>query len=240
MHVFVQNNLVTRTTGQVAVAARALGLDVLDASYPLQEEPAPPSEPTFVMGSVGFIRTLRKLPAWAPLIYWDDAAFDASEWAKRYPLAYIGANGKSVPAREVSYHLPAAVRPLLGDKLFNGGVYSADTWKSVDSDRHAWVASIKEIQREVRVWIVGGEAVAAAQYKPSIEIETDLDNIRHVIEMLFPLPLENIVADLAWTNDGWKLLEFNCINTAGIYAIDAGAILRAFLRLPHGQSEDTK
>jgi hypothetical protein len=59
------------------------------------------------------------------------------------------------------------------------------------------------------------------------ELPVEPESLRHE-----RLRSEQPVVDLALTRQGWKLLEFNCINTAGLYAVDARLIVAAF----HGRS----
>ncbi len=230
MIVFVQNNQVAANTGLLARAARDLGMTVIDTSFPWRDTPTPPDERNvFVYGSVAFAKTLRSLPGWQLHVAWSESAFRADRWAVAYGDSYIGHAGRIVASADVTPLLPAAVRPLQGDKAFAGGVYSATDWTPPEIATPAWVAPIAEISKEVRVWIVDGRPVCAGQYKPSVST-FDLAELAAVIASLSPLPLERIVADFALTPAGWKLVEFNCINTAGLYAIDPADLLHAMAR----------
>jgi hypothetical protein len=227
MKVFVQNNQVAANTGPLARAARSAGIELDDVSFPWGSPPPPPVGRTFSYGSVAFVKALRSLPGWGEQIAWTKDAFCAAKWRDVYGERYVGARGKAMPTAEVAGALPAAVRPLYGDKAFPGGVYSPATWVQPASPAEAWVAPVVAIEREVRLWIVGGSPIAAGQYRPNVE---PFDSL--ALPTLGDLPLDDIVADFALTPDGWKLLEFNCIHTAGFYAIDPADLLRALQRCP--------
>lgn len=227
MRVFVQNNRVAANTGPLARAARSAGLKVEDVSFPWDSPPGPPTGRTFVYGSVAFVRALRDQPGWDEHIAWTKDALCAAKWRDEYGELYIGARGRALPTTDVARALPAAVRPLYGDKKFPGGVYSPATWTEPATIGKAWVAPIVPIEREVRVWFVGGKPVGAGQYLPNVSIFDP-----SILPNPGPLPLDNIVADFALTPDGWKLLEFNCIHTAGFYAIDLETLLKALQRSP--------
>lgn len=227
MLIFVQNNHVAANTGRLAAAARSLGVDVADMSFPWEAPPAvPDGERVFPYGSVAFIKALRNDLAWRPHISWSEDAFKARRWSERYGDRYLGHQGQPVDTTDVLAMLPAAVRPLHGDKSFPGGVYTAENWTPPASPAQAWVAPTSSISSEVRVWIIDGRAICAGRYLPTVA-NFDITRVRDCIDSISPLPLQNIVMDLAETPGGWKLIEFNCINTAGFYAIDPIDLIRA-------------
>lgn len=216
--VLVQNNHVAANTALLARAARDLEIDVVDVSFPWSDEPIrPQAECVFVYGSVFFVKALRST-AWAADIFWSEEAFRADHWAARYGRSYLGADGRAIASQNLGELLPAAVRPMLGDKAFRGGVYQ--TWTAGDVGM-AWASPIQKIAREVRVWVINNKPVCAGQYRPDVRIVDLSEIVPHVPTT----PLANIVVDLALVDDGWKIVEFNCLNTSGFYAVDPGVIL---------------
>jgi len=119
--------------------------------------PARPIGRTFVYGSVAFVRALRNVAGWGEQIAWTKDALCAAKWRDAYAERYIGSGGRALPTSDVAGALPAAVRPLYGDKAFPGGIYSPTTWVDPAAPGEAWVAPIVPIEREVRVWFVGGK-----------------------------------------------------------------------------------
>ena len=87
--------------------------------------PARPIGRTFVYGSVAFVRALRNVAGWGEQIAWTKDALCAAKWRDAYAERYIGSGGRALPTSDVAGALPAAVRPLYGDKAFPGGILIA-------------------------------------------------------------------------------------------------------------------
>jgi len=129
-------------------------------------------------------------------------------------------------------------RPTKDTKVFTGQVFDLQSWREfryaaltnghttlLDENTDIQISSVKQIQKEIRFWIVGGKIITASQYKlGSRVILSDLvdpiayDFCNDMIK-LFQLN-EAFVMDLALTKDGYKIIECGCINCAGFYAAD--------------------
>jgi hypothetical protein len=135
------------------------------------------------------------------------------------------------------------VRPVLDLKAFSGSIVSAgDTWenffettfKTRNYPKHIMVAVGRTwpIYEEYRFFVVGGKVVTGSQYRQrgSLNINPDIEDHVWKAAQLYAdywLPHENCVMDLARTDGGIELLEFNCINASGVYAADIGKIVDA-------------
>ena len=126
-------------------------------------------------------------------------------------------------------------RPCEDTKTFTGQVFTKESWDefvkwnltngyttSLNKDTAIQISSIKEIQREIRSWIVKGELVTASQYRigrRTVYQECTepyiLDYIREMVKIY--QPAEAFVLDVAMIEDKMKIVELGCINCAGFY-----------------------
>ncbi|WP_298513549.1 ATP-grasp domain-containing protein [uncultured Kordia sp.] len=127
------------------------------------------------------------------------------------------------------------IKPYKDAKIFTGKVFTKTKWtdfveNSLENPKtpllHAKSlvqASIpKEIYKEARLWIVGGQIVAAVYYKFNgdvvFEAEVAEEGIVFAKKMIQIYEVdEAFVMDICLTNYGWKIVEINCINSAGFY-----------------------
>lgn len=94
------------------------------------------------------------------------------------------------------------------------------------------VAKPKHIQKEIRLWIVGGKVITGSYYRLgdrfhlNEQIEDDaIDFANKVIskgEMA-----DAWVLDICMSNDEWKIVETGCINHAGFYKSNIGKTVMA-------------
>jgi hypothetical protein len=126
-------------------------------------------------------------------------------------------------------------RPCEDTKTFTGQVFVKDSWNefvheqltnghttTLNKDTAIQICSLKEIQREIRCWIVKGEVVTASQYRigntTTYKECTEpyiLDYVKEMVDIY--QPAEAFVLDVALTDNGLKIIEVNCINCAGFY-----------------------
>lgn len=135
------------------------------------------------------------------------------------------------------------IRPVEDLKQFNGTLTVGKEIKrwmsSVESgnfsfDKHTLVsiAHPKNILAEWRYFVVDRKIISGSSYRmrglrlTSREIDQDvLDEAQKLADRW--LPHETCVMDLALTDDGLKVVEFNCLNASGFYYHDVRAIVRA-------------
>jgi hypothetical protein len=127
------------------------------------------------------------------------------------------------------------IKPYKDAKIFTGKVFTELKWNdfvanSLENPRTPLLnsesliqASIpKEIYKEARLWVVGGQIVAAVYYKFNdvvvFEAEVAEEGIEFAKEMIQIYEVaEAFVMDICLTNYGWKIVEINCVNSAGFY-----------------------
>lgn len=139
-------------------------------------------------------------------------------------------------------------RPTADSKSFGGIIMNAgdvDAWAdsvksieeknytTIDSSTPVVVAPLKEIYREYRFFVVDGKVITGSMYKQGDKVihKTILDDSDKFAQKMADLwqPAEAFVLDIALTPKGFKVLEVNCFNSAGYYAIDVGKLVNAIM-----------
>lgn len=80
----------------------------------------------------------------------------------------------------------------------------------------------RDIIKEARLWIVGGKIIEAVYYKILKEIPFEENVEKKGIEFAEKMisifnVAEAFVMDICLTDIGWKIVEINCINSAGFF-----------------------
>lgn len=153
-------------------------------------------------------------------------------------VAELNKEFESIPDNDMYF-----IRPVEDLKAFNGTITHAKEirrWmSSVDSGNFSFdattpviVARPKNILAEWRWFIVDSKIISGSIYKMHgqrlVQRETDdavIDEAQELADKW--LPNRTCVMDVALTNDGPKVIEFNCFNSAGFYYHDIGAVVQA-------------
>ncbi|USV40923.1 ATP-grasp domain-containing protein [Xanthomonas phage BUDD] len=253
----VQTNLVADHTAEaVWNAAKALGCQVIEAvAIPFSLEFGNESEyenlPDDVViipyGSVKLAR-MSKERNWKGNCY-DNERFDAIRWnAERDDML----NGDCIhlTVKELNHYFRDCadekkwfIRPVKDLKAFNGTV--ADTadirnWMQsprsgsfeFGEDTQVIVAAVKQIYCESRWFIVDGKVVDGSLYRfggrlmqEHINDPKSYEHAQVLADNWLPHPC--CVMDVADTDDGMKVIEFNTINSSGFYDHDIPKIVKA-------------
>jgi hypothetical protein len=123
------------------------------------------------------------------------------------------------------------IRPLEDNKAFDGMVLDAemmtvwrnDPTKSSLTNLDVIVSPVKEIYREYRMFVVKNKVVTGSVYKisgkPHVSEDVEQDVIDYVNDVINTwVPSESVVIDVCLTSEGYKVIEFNNINSSGFYA----------------------
>jgi hypothetical protein len=123
------------------------------------------------------------------------------------------------------------IRPLEDNKAFDGMVLDAEmltTWRQDPLRTYLLnvdviLSPVREIYREYRLFVVGKEVITGSLYKvagrPQVSDLVEPDVIEYVNKIVDKwLPIESCVIDVCLTEDGWKVIEFNNINSSSFYA----------------------
>jgi hypothetical protein len=137
------------------------------------------------------------------------------------------------------------IRPTKDSKAFNGNVFNEKEWKEgVENWLHNYkselfnenteiqVSTVKNIQKEIRFWVVDGKVVTGSQYRlanqlilDSVYEEQALEFAQSMVD-IFQLA-EAFVIDVCLTDGDWKIVECGCINCAGFYKSDIQKMIMA-------------
>jgi hypothetical protein len=97
----------------------------------------------------------------------------------------------------------------------------------------------KSIGAECRCWVVGDEVVGVSFYKrdgvahavvPHENVQKTTRKVVAAIHERFR-PADAYVIDLADTDEGLLVVEYNCINCSGRYEVDRGHLFQKILTL---------
>ena len=127
------------------------------------------------------------------------------------------------------------IKPYRDAKIFTGKVFTELKWKDfikntlahpqtplLNKDALVQCSPSLNMIKEARCWIVGDKIVDAVYYK----IHEDIPFEKYVEPkgIAFAKEMINIysvapafVMDICLTTQGWKIVEINCINSAGLY-----------------------
>lgn len=131
------------------------------------------------------------------------------------------------------------IRPTKDSKLFTGKVFSEEEWTDLSNrllrskkgeGSMIQIASPKKIYQEIRCWVVDRKVITASTYKIGSQVRyteyIDSEGLIFAREMISLFqPAEAFVLDICLVEQGWKIVELNCINSAGFYASDLQKLL---------------
>jgi len=127
------------------------------------------------------------------------------------------------------------IKPYQFAKLFTGNIFTQKKWENfventlsnpntplINENSLIQISLPREIIKEARLWIVGKEIVEAVYYKilKDIPFEESVESeaIDFAKEMIKKFNVaEAFVMDVCLTDIGWKIVEINCINSAGFF-----------------------
>lgn len=146
------------------------------------------------------------------------------------------------------------VRPVDDSKAIAGAVMTADEIRSMarnvlylrpeeiiqgslSHDTELMLCEPVVIHKEWRVWIVEDRIATWSLYKDGRrvvyrhEIEAEALWFAGDMVRLNPGYARAYVMDVCRTDDGYRIIETNCVNAAGFYAADLQALIREFERM---------
>lgn len=135
------------------------------------------------------------------------------------------------------------IRPVRDLKEFNGTVADVGDIKhwmsstksgnfSFGDETEIMLSPVKKIYSESRFFVVGGKVVDGSYYRMGGRLQPSHITQQEVIDSAQELadkwlPHECCVLDIADTDEGLKVIEFNTINSSGFYDHDIPAIVKA-------------
>lgn len=171
---------------------------------------------------------------------------DASYWGPMFRGKLVSEDFRFLDVQGlIEYDLvwPLFVRPVAGNKMFSGNVYSKEKFlEEVAFMRSRNIGNIlcmyatpRLLTHEYRLIIIEGKVVSGSRYMVNGELSIDPEVPSYVVlegnAVAEALAKENImeaVADFAITDKGPQLIELNDIHTSSFYAADLDAIYKAW------------
>ena len=221
---------------------------MLPLSGTLSPDPDP-SGPVMVCGSVGLARIARER-GWQPGSFLNDNhRYGAcmAHWGREM----MNADARISAFRDVKPEGEQVfIRPAEDSKYFNGGVMDSEeveAWRDalvrgerspvpcsprMTRDTQVVCGPPAVIYKECRFFVVDGALVAWSTYKqggePLASGDVDPVSLAHARSCVHVWqPARAFVLDTALTPDGPRIVEVNCINSAGFYGADVQRIVMA-------------
>jgi hypothetical protein len=220
----------------------------LSDHLPINERIIPEINPiglTMVCGSVG-LANIAKKAGWTPGSFYNEN-HDYRAWKEHYGEYLLNADAKVCRLANVEHIWDKFfIRPCADSKTFSGQVQTwkeFDDWKhrvidlhetytSLDADTIVSYSSVKYIYREARFFVVDGKITSQSTYKIGSrvnyqsEVPPEMYNFAEKMINIWQ-PARAFVIDIALTDEDYKIVEINCINSAGFYKIDVQRFVNA-------------
>ncbi len=225
---------------------------VIPFSHELVPDINPP-KPTMVYGSTTLCQRIAPRKGWK---VFTNENFDFTVWRNKWEGHILNEDATIGTFRKVELPKVATeffIRPVKDNKAFSGTVmdfFEYQTWLGrlfmnesasdldFDLDEIVMISSVKQIYQETRFWVVDGKIATHSMYKLGDKVQyhdesmTDPEAIKFVENMIdMWVPIEAFVLDVAYTDNGYKVLEINTINSAGLYKANVYKLVDAFSQL---------
>lgn len=194
----------------------------------------------YVCGAIK-LKTIAEQRGWLPGSFLNDN-FSFDVWVAQLGAFLLNADVRYGTFSEINVDSLQRffIRPLEDNKAFDGMVidsemltaWRGDATKKYLENLNVIVSPVKEIYREYRIFVVNKEVVTGSVYKVSGQPQLSQQVEQGVIDFVYDvidkwLPAESVVIDVCLTSDGYRVIEFNNINSSGFYASDVQKYVQA-------------
>lgn len=188
-------------------------------------------------------------------MFYNEHAFDFATYHKvpalRDNKLLLNYDAKVMPAKsflhqEVPYDV--FCKPTKDLKMFNGGIIEAGQtllqmvnqglmdasfMSNVNAGETVLIALPKEVYDEFRFFVLDGEVLAWSKYMSNGSLNVSNSVPASVIDAAKEYarlyePARAFVMDLCTTDDGIKIVEYNCMNCSGVYDADLSNLIDRF------------
>jgi len=185
---------------------------------------------------------------WIPGVFYNDN-FNHKIWSDKLGNELLNYESEVCAFKNINpKYNPFFIRPCEDRKIFTGQVIdkaNLKIWsKSVKStgnvgyvtlnpDSLVVVSPVKVIHAEWRFFVVDGEVITGSLYKrgdrvihlPMINKEDSHLYAQSMVDKW--QPDRAFVIDVALTDNGYKVIEYNCLNSSGFYKSNVGKIVNS-------------
>jgi len=191
------------------------------------------------------------------VVNYDPLAFDQAFYHKALGKLLLNSHAffaRFGTIRDVPVTAPVFIKPTRDLKAFAGTIveegqtpYAAIFGKSIQdssfsdhpNDEQVLCATLVDgMEREYRNFVVDGKLITSSVYKIGAKITyerltpsevRDVTSFFNVVKLHYA-PARNYVVDFVRMTDGsFKVIEYNCLNCAGMYACDRPKLFQALL-----------
>jgi hypothetical protein len=218
---------------------------VVPFSEVMPEIPADIDLPVIFYGYNTLIQNAARHDKWKHGLFFDPAKFDTSTYTKILGDRMLNADAELTTCKglfesDLNATDQIFIRPNDDTKLFSGQLMTfRDYWRwyeklddpeniQLNPDMLVLWSRPKVIKSEYRTYILDGKVIGASQYLPVFAQFTPPEVISFAEEIAAQYsPSIAFVCDIACTDKGLKVIEFNCINGSSFYQADISVIVRA-------------
>mgnify|MGYP003392987656 CR=1 FL=1 len=225
-------------------------VNVIPFSHEFSNEPIITEKIVVPMGATTMIG-IGQEKGWE-VFYNDNFAHTA--WLENLGSNLLNSEAQVCKFKEINpTYNPFFIRPSEDRKIFSGQVIDKanfDIWLrettalmqyagyvTLTPDTEVIVSPLKAIHSEWRFFVVDGEIVTGSLYKrgdrvislPLIKNE-DAEVFAKEMVALWK-PAKAFVIDVALTDKGYRVIEYNCLNSSGFYASDLNKLVGAIEQL---------
>lgn len=217
---------------------------VVPFSHELVPEPSIPEGPVIVSGSTALSKVAMER-GWNPGAFLNDN-FDFSVWKEKYKGLLLNEEAVVEEFGKLNPKEPVFIRPCSGHKTFAGFILEperlqswqdqilgiSDGFATLTPETLVLVATPKDIFKEFRFFIVDGKVMTGSLYKVgsrscfSNDYDKDAWGFAEVAAEIWQ-PDRAFVLDIALTANGPKVIEINCLTSAGFYEADVDRLVEA-------------
>lgn len=197
----------------------------------------PHGSAVFPMGSYSLAR-IGLTQGWRPGAFLE--GLDYPSWSTGWGGdRLLNPQGRVVSLAEADFDDEAAfIRPVADTKAFSGKVFEQGEWRGwkrrllaersserLGPDTLVVIAKPRTLFSETRCWVVDGSIVSSSGYRRGRDVLYTEGADPEVLEFARACiglwtPNRAFVLDIAQTPDGCRVVEANCLNSAGFYACD--------------------
>lgn len=218
---------------------------IIPFSHELVPEITEPN-PILAFGSTALVRIAQERD-WNPGVFYNQN-FNFKVWSEAWGENILNYGANICTISEIKTELNRFfIRPCEDLKDFSGIVIhkeSLNTWRDevlsqsnhINDDTEVVISDVKTIYKEFRFFVIDHKLVTGSLYR--LENRRCLDkniepNAHNFLSKMIEIwqPTRAFVIDIALTEDGYKIVEINCINSAGFYAADVSKIVNAMQEL---------
>ncbi|AWH87015.1 DUF4343 domain-containing protein [Flavobacterium album] len=203
----------------------------------------------FVYGSVKLAKMAQKYDWYPGSFYGGNHSFEIySKYYGEHLLNHDSIIYKLSDTLEWKVGEQKFIRPAKDAKVFTGKKFTETKWKDfveqaltsmpqtlLNNNTLIQVSYPKTIIKEARIWIVEGKVITSSYYlfhgdlpfeeKVSEDALAFAQKMAEIYEVA-----DAFVMDVCLTSEGWKIVEVNCVNSAGFYKADVGLLIDALER----------